>query len=82
MHSRLYKFLNDNNVIYHLQLSFREKHSTSFELIHLTETIKEALDQGKFVVFLLICKKPLTQNKFVVFLLICKKPLTRLMITF
>ena len=47
MQNRLYKFLNDNNVIYHLQLSFREKHSTSFELIHLTETIKEALDQGK-----------------------------------
>ena len=47
MHNRLYKFLNDGNVIYHLQLSFREKHSTSFELIHLTETIKEALDQEK-----------------------------------
>ena len=41
-------FLNDNNIIYPLQFGFRQKYSTSFALIHLTETIKEALDQGKY----------------------------------
>ena len=48
MHNKLYKFLNDNNIIYPLQLGFQQKYSTSFALIHLTETIKEALDQGKY----------------------------------
>ena len=48
MHNRLYKFLNDNNIIYRLQFGFRQKYSTSFALIYLTETIKEALDQGRY----------------------------------
>ena len=34
--------------IYPLQFGFRQKYSTTFALIHLTETIKEALDQGKY----------------------------------
>ena len=48
MHNRLYMFLNDDNIIYPLQFGFRQKYFTSFALIHLTETIKEALDQGKY----------------------------------
>ena len=44
----LYKFLNDNNVIYPLKFGFRQRYSTSFPLINLTETIKEVLDQGKY----------------------------------
>ena len=48
MHNRLHKFLNDNNINYPLQFGFRQKYSTSFALIHLTETIKESLDQGKY----------------------------------
>ena len=48
IHNRLYKFLKVNNIIYPLQFGFRQKYSTSFALIHLTETIKEALDQGKY----------------------------------
>ena len=48
MHNRLYKFLNDNNINYPLQFGFRQKYSTFFILIHLTETIKEALDQRKY----------------------------------
>ena len=47
MRNRLYKFLNDNN-IYLLQFAFQQKYSSSFALIHLTDTIKEALDQGKY----------------------------------
>ena len=48
MRNRLYKFLNENNIIYPLQFGFQQKYSASFALIHLTETIKEALDQGKY----------------------------------
>ena len=48
MHNKLYKFLNDNNTIYPLQFVFRQNFSTSFALIRLTETIKEAPDQGKY----------------------------------
>ena len=48
MHNKLYKFLNDNNTIYPLQFGFRQNFSTSFALIRLTETIKEAPDQGKY----------------------------------
>ena len=48
MCNRLHKFLNDNNIIYPLQFGFQQKYSTSFPLIHLTETIKETLDQGKY----------------------------------
>ena len=48
MDSRLYNFLNDKNIIYPLQFGFRQKYATSFTLIHLTETIKEAPDQVKY----------------------------------
>ena len=34
--------------MYPLQLVFRETYSTSYASIHLTETIKEALDQDKY----------------------------------
>ena len=37
------------NIIYPLQFGFHQNYSTSYALIHLTETIKEALDQGKYV---------------------------------
>ena len=48
MHNRLYTFSNDKNVIYPLEFGFQQKYSTSFALIHPTETIKEALDRGKY----------------------------------
>ena len=47
MHNRLCKFLNDNT--YPLQFGFQPKCSASVALIHLSETIKEPLDQGKYV---------------------------------
>ena len=43
IHSRL----SIKDIIYPLQLGFRQNHSTSHALIHLTETIKEALYQGR-----------------------------------
>ena len=46
MHNRLCK-LNDSNIFYPLQFGLRQKYFTSFALIHLSESIKEPLDQGK-----------------------------------
>ena len=48
MSSRLHKFSNISNIIYPLQFGFWQTYYTSFALIHLTETIKEALDQEKY----------------------------------
>ena len=48
MYNRLYKFLENNNLIYSLQFEFRQKHSTSHALIHLTDKIREQLDEGNF----------------------------------
>ena len=48
MQNRLYKFLNDNKINYSLQFGFRQIYSTFFVLIHLTETMNEALDQRKY----------------------------------
>ena len=49
MHNRLHKFLKNNNIFYPLQFGFQHNTLyTSFALIHLTESIKEAIDQGKY----------------------------------
>ena len=48
IHSRLSTFLHIKDIIYSLQFGFCQNYSTSYALIHLTETIKEALDQGKY----------------------------------
>ena len=48
MHGRLSTFLNIQDIIYPLQIGFHQNYSASYALIHLNETIKEALDQGKY----------------------------------
>ena len=48
MFNCVYKFLNTSNLIYSLQFGFRQKHSTSHALIHLTDKIREKLDKGHF----------------------------------
>ena len=48
MYNCLYKFFEDNKLIYNLQFGFRQKHSTSHALIHLTEKICEQIDSGKY----------------------------------
>ena len=45
MYKRLYKFLNDNNILSELQLVVDRTYSTTHALINLTE--KKALDEGK-----------------------------------
>ena len=47
MYKRLYKFFEDNKQVYNLQVGFRQKHSTTQALIHLTNKIREQLDSGK-----------------------------------
>ena len=46
MYKRVYDFLPENNIIYDLQIGFRQKFSTSHALINLTENIRQALDEG------------------------------------
>ena len=46
MYNRVNSFLNKNNLIYSLQFGFWQNYSTSYALIHLTNTIKQAFDQG------------------------------------
>ena len=46
MYKRLYTFPNKNNIIYNLQLGFRQQYSTSHALINITENIRKALDDG------------------------------------
>ena len=48
MYNYLYKFLETNNVIYSLQFGFRQKDSTFYALIHVTDKIREQLDKGSF----------------------------------
>ena len=48
VYSRLYSFLNLHNCIYELQFGFRAKHSCN-HAFSLTEQIREALDDNKFV---------------------------------
>ena len=48
IHSRVLAFLNNHNTFYKHQYGFRPKHSTNHTLINITETIRDALDQGKY----------------------------------
>ena len=42
----IYTFLNNKNIIYNLQLGFRQQYSTSHSLINITENIRKALHDG------------------------------------
>ncbi len=46
MFTRIYNFLEKYKCIFKLQFGFRSKHSTNHALIHITETIRTALDGG------------------------------------
>ena len=48
MHKRLYKFLEDNNILYNKQFGFRKNNATMDALIKITEKIKEFIDKGKY----------------------------------
>ena len=46
MYTRLYTFLNSNNIIHNLQFGFRQHYSTCYALINLAENIRIALDEA------------------------------------
>ena len=46
---RVYEFLEKYNCFYDLQFGFRSKHSTVHALISITESIRSALDENKYV---------------------------------
>ena len=48
MYKRLSDFLDISNVIYSLQFDFQSKFVTNHALINLTESIRQALDEGSF----------------------------------
>ena len=48
MYNCMYKFLENNNLIYSLQFWFRQKHSTSHAFIYLADKIREKLNKGNF----------------------------------
>ena len=46
MYNRIYNFFCDNNLVYSLQSGFRQKYSTVYALISLTENIRKNLGEG------------------------------------
>ena len=48
MHKKLYKFLEDNNILFENQFGFRKHNSTIHALIQITEKIKSSIENGKF----------------------------------
>ena len=49
IYTRMYSFLNNNNLIYEKQFGFRAKHSVNHALISTTELIKSQLEHGNYV---------------------------------
>ena len=49
MYSRLYSYLQSNDVLYKYQFGFRANHSTSLALIEVIDNIYEQLDAGSSV---------------------------------
>ena len=48
MHQRLYNFLELHEILFQMQFSFRNGHSTDHALISLSERIKRKLDSNRF----------------------------------
>ena len=48
MHKKLYHFLEENNILFKKQFSFRKNNSTVYALIEITEKIKKSIDSGLY----------------------------------
>ena len=46
--SRMFSHIQSNKLIYNHQYGFRPKHSTDHALINITETVRDAIDEGKY----------------------------------
>ena len=49
MFNRVYRFLEEQKCTYDLQFGFRKEHSTNHAIIEITESIRKALDDNKYV---------------------------------
>ena len=58
VHGQIYTYLNENNLLTSKQFGFREKLSTTFALMHFTDTILKNMDDNKItgVVFVDLSK--------------------------
>ena len=48
MYNRLYKFLQENNILYQKQFGFQNAHTTEHAILQLVNQIAEAFSQGKY----------------------------------
>ena len=48
MHTHLYTFLENHNILFQNQFGFRRNNSTVYALAQITEIIKESIDKGKY----------------------------------
>ena len=48
MYTRLYKFLENHNILYELQYGFRKNKSTIHSLIQITKQIKSSIEKGMY----------------------------------
>ena len=48
MYHRLYNYLEEFKIVYPLQFGFREKCSTNYALISITESIRKSIDNNEF----------------------------------
>ena len=48
MYNRLYKFLNENNILYQKQFGFRNSHSTEHAIMQLVDQIFDSFNDGKY----------------------------------
>ena len=49
VYNRFPEFIELNDILYHLQFEFRQRHSTSVALMVLTDEIMKALNDGEYV---------------------------------
>ena len=48
MHKQLYEFLQEQSILFQNQFGFRKNNSTTFDLLQITEKIKETIDNKKY----------------------------------
>ena len=48
IYNRLYNFLESEEIIFSLELCFREKYYNTYTLIHLTDKIRYEIDKGNY----------------------------------
>ena len=54
MYRRVYKFVEDKNILYDLQFGFRMLHSTQHAIADITEDIRSAIDDNMFALGIFI----------------------------